>query len=349
MKLRILIHAYPFHPSVGGIERVTVVLAQAFHQAGHMVTVVTWTASDKAEEDDARRFPFGVVRRPSWQAARSLAKKHDVLLQNNLSLRLLWPTLGCIPTVLTAHTWVAQNKSSWRTHLKHLAYRSGRRVAVSKALARTLPPPCEVIHNPLTLDADSAPTEARVGLLYVGRLVSDKGVDVLLRAFAQIEPEDIPHLTLIGTGPEKADLQALVEEHSLHTRVRFAGMLEGADLRKAYATHEILAIPSRWDEPFGLIALEGLAAGCRIVASASGGLPEAVGSCGDLVTELKPETWAEALRKTAQKGPKTAKEQTDAKDHLSQFSVSKIIEQYESLFHRLVTAQEPARQEKRTS
>ncbi len=95
----------------------------------------------------------------------------------------------------------------------------------------------------------------------------------------------------------------------------------------------IQLVPSRY-EPFGIVALEGIAAGCVIVASRTGGLPEAVGPCGVLVPPNDPEALAQGIRDaTAQRADLQA--HRDA--HLEQFTIDTIAEQYLAVLRRVTS------------
>jgi glycogen(starch) synthase len=119
-------------------------------------------------------------------------------------------------------------------------------------------------------------TTARASrLLFVGSLASEKGTEVLLRAFREahaLEPE--LQLTLIGDAGRKQveTLRALASG----LPVDFRGRREHAQVAAAYDDHDILVFPSVWDEPFAIVPLEAMAMGLAVVASASGGTPEAV-------------------------------------------------------------------------
>jgi glycosyltransferase involved in cell wall biosynthesis len=62
--------------------------------------------------------------------------------------------------------------------------------------------------------------------------------------------------------------------------VVFLGSLRGEALAQELNRHEIMVVPSRWKEPFGIVALEGMACGCKLVGSDGGGLPDAIGPGG---------------------------------------------------------------------
>lgn len=104
-------------------------------------------------------------------------------------------------------------------------------------------------------------------VLFVGRLAPEKGVAVLLKAF-QLLLEDYPGATLaiVGSGPEQANLQALVAELGLGSMVEFAGPRVGEALWDEILRSNCLVLPSI-HEPWGLVANEALSYGCPIVVS----------------------------------------------------------------------------------
>jgi hypothetical protein len=100
----------------------------------------------------------------------------------------------------------------------------------------------------------------------------------------------------VGSGCEETTLKSMVASMSLSDRVEFCGALAGEKLVSILNRHRVIAIPSRWQEPFGMVALEGMACGCVPIGSDGGGLPEAIGPGGltfrrgsieDLVVGLK--------------------------------------------------------------
>ncbi len=119
-------------------------------------------------------------------------------------------------------------------------------------------------------------------LVFLGRLVQEKGLDVLLEALAMLRQAAglQPRLLVIGDGPRRGDWQALSERLGLATQVRFAGSLSGSALTAALRSARIGVVPSLWEEPMGLVAAEFLAAGVLPVVAARGGLAEVVGAAG---------------------------------------------------------------------
>jgi len=137
------------------------------------------------------------------------------------------------------------------------------------------------------------PADPAGPVLGVGRLVPEKGFDVLVRAAALA---GLP-LVLVGDGPERSRLAALAEE--VGADLRFAGAVPPAELAEHYRAARLVAVPSR-REGFGLVAAEALASGRAVVASAVGGLTQVVhdGVDGRLVPPDDVDALAAALATT---------------------------------------------------
>lgn len=106
--------------------------------------------------------------------------------------------------------------------------------------------------------------------LSVGRLVPNKGMDVLIKAFRKAFPtgKEKASLTIVGQGPERVALEALAEGDK---RITLAGFM--ANPAEAYASHGIYVSAARY-EPFGLTILEAMRAGCRLVCTKTKGPEE---------------------------------------------------------------------------
>ena len=111
--------------------------------------------------------------------------------------------------------------------------------------------------------------------LFLGRLDREKGVDLLLEAFARMPTPGSLHLA--GVGPCRDALEALVRDLGLGDRVHFLGWLDREAIAQELALAWALVVPSLWAEPLGMVAQEAIAAGVPVIASASGGLAEIVG------------------------------------------------------------------------
>jgi glycogen synthase len=233
--VKILLASHFFHPSVGGIEEVSRVLATEFSRAGHEVKVATTT-----REDDGAIFSFEIVRCPDPLRLLALARWCDVFFHNNISLRAAWPLLFVRrPWVIAHHTWIERvrtNRTGLRDWIKHRVVRRAKNIAVSAAVARhVVRVPSVVIGNPYRDELfvrDASATRDR-DLVFLGRLVTDKGVDLLLDAMAVLKMENrAPTLTVIGDGPERKNLERQAESMGLGSGIFFAGKKPARNLSR---------------------------------------------------------------------------------------------------------------------
>ena len=132
----------------------------------------------------------------------------------------------------------------------------------------------EVVPNGVDLDAFCVSECDPEGdyVLFVGRLVAQKGIDVLLRAFAVLLRE-VPEAQLIITGDGGLELylKRLMRYLGLHDNVSFIEWKSGSELVTLYQHAQVVVIPSYF-EPFGIVALEAMACGRPVIASNVGGL-----------------------------------------------------------------------------
>ena len=133
---------------------------------------------------------------------------------------------------------------------------------------------------------------------YVGRLVPEKGVDILLRALAQVAGSW--RLEIIGQGPERVALERLSRTLGLADRVSFTGQIPSLRMPGFYRDLDVIVVPSRtlpnWKEQFGRVILEAMACGVPVIGSDSGAIPEVVGSAGLIFPEGDQLALAERLR-----------------------------------------------------
>jgi glycogen(starch) synthase len=279
--MKILLTSLYFAPAIGGIETISMLLAKEFVAAGHSVKVAT-----KTREGSGVDYGFEVLRDPSFSELAVAMRWCDIFFQNNVSLQLARPLLIVRrPWIMVHQTWIPKPRgfSGMNNRLKLFLLRFGRSISISTAIAESLPVPSPVIPNSYEAAVFyPRPTiERSVDLVALGRLVSDKGFDLLLEAMALLARDGLhPKLTLIGEGPEKPRLMQQAKELNLDGQITFAGAMSGNALAEELNRHRIMVIPSRWKEPFGVVALEGIACGCVPVGSREGGLSDAIGACG---------------------------------------------------------------------
>lgn len=132
-------------------------------------------------------------------------------------------------------------------------------------------------------------------ILFVGRLVEEKGVWQLMRA-ARLAPG--VKIKVVGTGPEEERMHLFGDRLS---NVEFLGFQSGQALWDLYRGARAVVVPSIWEEVFGFVALEAMAAGKPVIATAIGGLPEVVEDrfTGLLVRPNEVKDLAEAMQRLA--------------------------------------------------
>jgi glycosyltransferase involved in cell wall biosynthesis len=152
----------------------------------------------------------------------------------------------------------------------------------------------------LSLGAVSAPAVARAPgprprVAFVGAVAPHKGVHVLIDAFRGLPGADLRldihgSLTLFPSYVHDLRRRAAGD-----ARIRFAGQFPEAEQARLFASFDVLVLPSLWWETTGLVGLEALAAGRVVIASRSGGMPEALGEAGVLVPPGDVEALRQAL------------------------------------------------------
>jgi glycosyltransferase involved in cell wall biosynthesis len=174
-------------------------------------------------------------------------------------------------------------------------------------------PEDRIVVNPPGIDTDRfaqartwhPPPGGEHVVLSVGRLVPEKGHHDLLRAAAQIRGAGMTGLriAIAGNGPAEKNLRALARELNVDDIVDFVGGVGYAEMPALYAGASCLVLASLptpgWEEQFGMVLAEAMAAHLPIVASASGAIPEVVGDSGTL---FPPGDWR-ALADALVSGP----------------------------------------------
>jgi glycosyltransferase involved in cell wall biosynthesis len=230
------------------------------------------------------RRPYGIIAHGCEIARSPSNKMHDLALRGMMLRRA---------------SWIAANSS----HTKSLLD------------AWRIPPDrVDIIYPPISEEAmrESAVSEATarkdddLSIVTICRLVKGKGVDLALRALANLGARGVPYrYTIGGDGPERGSLEALVDKLGLRDKVHFRGSVEGQEKWRLLRDADVFVMPSRfepsirypWQESFGIAFAEAAAFGLPAIGSRSGGIPEAVvdGETGILVPEESHVELADAL------------------------------------------------------
>ena len=161
----------------------------------------------------------------------------------------------------------------------------------------------DVTYMPFAMDglrAAQTRLRSKQRVLFAGNMVATKGVDVLVDAAAQLRDEGVDfELRLIGEGSELGNLKDLAKQRSLEN-ISWSGFVPHSRLIEEYAESSVVVLPSRGKaEGLGLVLAEALVAGCAVVGTTVGGIPEVIEheKTGLLVEDGNPRLLAGALRR----------------------------------------------------
>jgi glycosyltransferase involved in cell wall biosynthesis len=281
-----------YAPASGGMERMLQMLTEGERAAGVNTRVLVANTERRTVHEVVNGVPVTRVASigrggavewcptfPKWLCRENA----DVIVIHEPNPIALVSNVLCrpkAPTIVWFHSEVVrphlQYKAFYEPFLSFTLRRAARIVVSSPALAenaRALRPyraKCVVI--PFGFDPERvAPTapSARSGeaplVLFVGRLVEYKGVDVLLRALAGAAHA---RAVLVGDGPRRLALEELASDLGLADRVTFAGEVTDEHMARLYAACDLFVLPSvTRAEAFGVVQLEAMAAGKAVVST----------------------------------------------------------------------------------
>lgn len=315
-KFKVLLYSHFFYPSLGGLETVSLSLANGFIANGIDCKVIT--TSECLINDD---FAFEVIRKPDRHNQKEIVKWADVVLFNGASLALqpwvlfyrkpfVWVHVGYQASCIDGLGWVDGHSAPitplasivYHIKLKGLSwgiseglrlglrrffakYLVSKNIAITEWMDKMQPLPRQVhIYNPFPVNQflSSYTNEPEYDFLYLGRIVSEKGVATLLKAFSRTlkKIDSSPRLLMIGEGKWKVKMELLAKDLGIADLVTFAGKKSGMELVQFVSKGKIAIVPSEWYEPMGGVALELMAAGKNLIVSEYGGLKECVGDVG---------------------------------------------------------------------
>lgn len=203
-----------------------------------------------------------------------------------------------------------------RRLMRWAASRADTSIAVSQALADTMasvgmaPSRIRVLCNGVDLASFSPQPQAQARralgwpdvptLIAVGNLVALKGQRLVIEALESLPDH---RLVLVGSGPDEVALRSLAQQRGLAGRVQFCGRVEQRHLSAHYSAADMLVLPSE-REGMPNVALESIACGTPVIATAVGGIPEIVDSpvVGRLMNKRSADGVAAAVREMCSQG-----------------------------------------------
>jgi glycosyltransferase involved in cell wall biosynthesis len=302
-------------------------LITMLEEKGVSVEVIEWRGG--------RRDIFGL-----WRLSRAMRiQKFDIAHQHfgGRSFRLISRHIGRAQTILHLHGRAAEE--DWNAPLRCNTAGADLVIATSEAVAKWSGVNAEVVYPGIAVPAGLP--EAATGrqdrapvLGAAGRLVPMKGFKYLIRALPVIQAS-VPDVALeiAGSGPEEVALKEEARRIGVGGHVRFLGWL-----REIPFNHwDVFVMPSV-EEPFGMVALEAMASGRPVVASAVGGLPELVedGNTGRLVPPAEPQALSTALISLLRNSDERQKMGVAARRRAHHFSEQRMCESIERLYRHLL-------------
>jgi glycosyltransferase involved in cell wall biosynthesis len=184
-------------------------------------------------------------------------------------------------------------------------------------------------------------------ILFAGAITPEKGLLDLLRAASRLYLERNLHILVAGSAAlwalpgsehdEEDQYTRLVRHAAAGLPVTWLGSVPSAAMPDVYAAADVFVCPSAWDEPFGMVACEAMAAGKPVIASMRGGLPEIVvdGETGFLVPSEHPAALGAALDRLLADPVRAAEMGRNARVRSRNFSWSQIADQLEGIYAEL--------------
>ena len=253
--------------------------------------------------------------------------------------------LACVPVRIGSRRELNPDKTQRQIFLQRQAYRAATKVVANSAAARRMLEQegletASIAVIPNGVDAWTYPdrsgetaTRASRSLITVANLRPEKGHETLIAAVGMLVGE-FPNLelTIVGSGPRRAELDALVRAMHLQKHIAFLGHRE--DVASLLAQSDVFVLPSR-SEAFPNGAIEAMAAGLPTIASAVGGLIDLIedGRTGVLVAPGDAESLAAAIRRILTDPQAAARMGATARAHVRErYSFERMVGAFEALY-----------------
>jgi len=323
--MKIALCTRSFRPEIGGIGTVTHSFALGLIEHGCEPVVVT---STPAPEGYDAQFSYRVIRQPGFLEFRRVLRGCDgVIFTHQSIVYILWSVLLGKP-VLSSIQGQIWNWSSMLSAVLTIAFEMHLRIRprvalISEAVRSPATRNAPVIGNPHDRGDFHAPdVRAEPGtVIFSGRVIRAKGVFHLVEAVRLLRRRGVPlKVTFVGAGPDEAELRDAIAAADLSGCTTLIGHSEPRRVAELLGQNQIAAIPSDWDEPFGIVALEAIACGCYVVAFPDGGLPLAVGEAGLVTSEKSAAALADGIQRLLT--DETLRRRIDGNriEHLEKFS-----------------------------
>lgn len=321
-------------PGFGGSELVASVLTEELVRRGHAVTLFAHAASTtSAEFVPCPRRPSDFELHEVLHVARALeqAARFDIIHNHCLAAGPAFGSSCPVPMLSTLH-YIKDIVRGFPEHPYVAISHAQRRLAEEEAddlhIVLNI---VGVVHN--GIDASQFPVVEHKAdyLLYMGRMEPKKGPDIAVEVARRLGAE----LILAGPQPPVEAVDYFEEQIRPHLngRISFVGEARGRQKVELLANARCVLVPSRWQEPFGVVAVEAMACGTPVVAAPHGALTEVVadGETGFLADSV--EAMAAAVERAEEIVPARCRAWVE-----QHFTAARMADGYLAVYERLLSA-----------
>jgi len=355
---------------VGGLGTVATELSKAMSNKNVKITV--WSKSASRRVAFARQSSVEIIRIPKTKryydhasgsykpgsllsaAPKAASRKPDVIHVHSLEYAKV--ALACkkkygAPIIYTCHSLVLSEKTNSRSSVRRkkiqrtLILSADRIVVPSKWLRNQIVKHFASASSKTTVIPHGVEMSSRITktpmyeLLYVGRLISSKGVAPLVEAVGLLSRKHKKlRLTLVGTGSQRyrKKLFSIARRKGFASKIRFLGFIPPHKIKKTYASLGIVVVPSKQGESFCLVALEAMANGNPLVSTLAGGLRDFVNHRNaEIISKVTGGSIAKAINNVWTDPGKTNRRIHMARSIAKRYSWPNAAKRYIGLFNNL--------------
>lgn len=366
--MKVVFWSEQYLPAIGGVEVLGSALMRTLRSRGYSFAVITCKPDrnlpDEEVMDGVEVFRFGFHRpivdrnligmRRLCDQISALKKKIDPdLIHMNTTLPSIFYHVHTMrhddrPTLVTMHSppiFIDGTPQLFTQLVQAAEVITAVSDATRNQLIQAVPGIADrttTVYNGLDPpDIEPAPLSFDpIHVVCAGRIVEDKGFDVALRAFRLfLQTHENATMTVAGDGPERANLEELARRLAISDSVVFPGWVERSEMAAFMNTATMVVVPSRWEEPFGLVALQAAQVARPVVATRVGGLPEVVvnGETGLVVSPENPEDMCAGMLELVRDPERAIRLGLQARRRaLAEFTMARCADRYDEVYRRAV-------------
>jgi len=305
-------------------HQISLRLTKMMRERDHDVTLVTDTPLPTGNS-----YEYQVVENPSRKQLSTLFNEADAVFGNHLSFRLLRPLIFSLRKPHCVLIQAELEKTFSRLIFRSSLFNTRKVYAISSYLAGKYQLSSRIIHNsfdPEIYYLDDA-RNRKFDFLFVGTLNRESGSDMVVDAMRLI-PKGC-NCAIVGEGPEREKL-----EEELPANTQIFPPMEAQFVAELMRQSKWLILPDRNKNPDGILAVQAIACGARIIAANHGCFPELVGPCGLFFRPNHLESLLMIMRKAIEREDVLGFTEQERQQHLSKFSWDLQVDSILQVLHR---------------